>query len=112
METEEVEILKRALDHYGIPMQIVVAVEEFSELTQTLCKVLREDSRETLHAEVIDEIADALLMMTQLVLVFNTEDDKVGQKIKEKIARLTRRMDADKNQTKITDYGGPTDDQN
>lgn len=106
MEPAEVEVLNMALSHYGVPLQIVVAIEEFSELTQTLCKVLRDDPRETLHAEIIDEIADALLMLTQLVLVFNTEDDKVGVKIKEKIARLKKRMDAEKSQTKITDYGG------
>lgn len=37
----ETEVLQRALDTYGSSMQIVVMMEEMSELQKELCKNLR-----------------------------------------------------------------------
>lgn len=80
--------LKSIIDHYGKESQVLMAIEEISELTKELCKDHRgKDNRQ----EIIEEIADVELMLDQLKIMFNvnqmTVDYIKGQKIKRTLER-------------------------
>lgn len=51
----DAEVLQRALDTYGSALQIVVMMEEMSELQKELCKYLRGKYS---PANIAEEIAD------------------------------------------------------
>jgi hypothetical protein len=73
---------RKAIEAYGEVHQITKALEEMSELSKELCKVLC-DYHESLNlgvmpgvpAEVYDhiaeEMADVMIMVTQLEMIFN-----------------------------------------
>ena len=57
------EVLQRALDTYGSTLQIVVMMEEMSELQKELCKYLRGKYS---PANIAEEIADVEIMLEQM----------------------------------------------
>lgn len=59
----EREIIRAALDYYGSENQVVVAIEELSELQKELCKLLR-GKQDTEH--IAEEIADVQIMLAQM----------------------------------------------
>lgn len=82
--------LEKAIEVYGKDMQLNVAIEEFSELIKEICKHKRdEDNRDN----IIEEMADCYIMLTQLEIIFGInyfpDIDKV---IKGKIDRLEKRL--------------------
>lgn len=63
------ELYKTALSAFGIDAQIIVAIEELSELIKELTKYLRGEE------ENIDgEMADVEIMLEQLVFMFNNRE--------------------------------------
>ena len=82
------ELYTRALAVYGETNQIIVAIEELSELQKELCKYLRgEEVRE----QLAEEMADAIIMLEQLVGIFGN-DKRVLQFKCNKKARLWMRV--------------------
>lgn len=86
------KILKDAIDKFGVNPQIDVAIEEFSELIQALCKYKRHGAcRETLST-IKKEMADVSIMFDQLRLIFGDcmlQEDK-------KLIRLKRFLSDEK----------------
>ena len=73
-----------ALIHFGTSAQMIVALEEFSEVSKELCKILR-GSGDMEH--LAEEIADAIIMLEQLRYFFGL-DEKVCKYMDQKIERL------------------------
>ena len=73
MPSVDTEILNKAIDHYGTSPQIDKTIEEMSELTKALLKE-RYARMTKEHQPAIDnvceELADAVIMLNQLVLIF------------------------------------------
>lgn len=97
---QEKSILQKAIETYGVNAQIDVAVEEMAELTKALmkdrinCKFRKQGRFGVLlsgRAAVADEMADVLIMMEQLQMIFNSEY-QVERIKKEKIQRLENRL--------------------
>lgn len=86
---EKRSTLIQAICHFGQQMQMLVAIEEMSELTKEIVKHRRgEDNRR----QVAEEIADVGIMLEQLELMFNCR--KLTQDIREeKLARLKKRLE-------------------
>ena len=67
------DVLNKAIDYYGTSRQIDKSIEEMSELTKALLKE-RYARTTPNHLEAIDnvceELADAVIMLSQLVLIF------------------------------------------
>ena len=61
----------RAFKAFGDRAQYIKAIEELSELTQVLCKRLNGSPVENI--QIIDEIADVLVMANQLRLRFDSK---------------------------------------
>lgn len=62
------DIITAAIDTYGKEHQIIVAIEELSELQKELTKILRGKGNEEHLAE---EMADVRIMLSQLGFIFN-----------------------------------------
>jgi NTP pyrophosphatase (non-canonical NTP hydrolase) len=87
--SEEIEIMRSAIRKNGRPMQTVVAIEEMSELQKELTKFIRgKGNRENL----IEEVADVLVMITQIQIMYHIPDDEVERIMHLKLNRLKERM--------------------
>ena len=88
------QILKAAITKYGTRNQLWVVVEEMSELTKEVCKMVRgEDNRD----HIAEEIADVYIMLEQLRMMAGLTNREVASNIELKINRLRGRL---------TDSGG------
>ena len=79
---------KTALHIYGKSNQLVVALEELSEVQKEICKAMRGKADLDHLAE---EIADATIMLEQVRQIYGL-NNLVCQKMDEKIKRLVNRM--------------------
>ena len=105
---QEKSILQKAIETYGVNAQIDVAVEEMAELTKALVKDRRNCtfSKDDLgilvkgRMSVYDGIADALIMLEQIKMIFDCEKDV--EEIKgQKIQRLENRLQEAQNEQSI-----------
>ena len=80
---------EKAIETYGKEMQMIVAMEEMSELTKELSKCLRKK-----EANVAEEMADVMIMLQQLLIIFNNERE-VELIMQQKIDRLRNRLKFD-----------------
>lgn len=87
------EVLKAAIAHYGEQMQVIVAIEELSELQKELTKFLRGQADER---HINEEMADVEIMLEQLKLIFNNRGPVTHWKHK-KVERLRKRIVANEN---------------
>ena len=78
------KVYTNALIHFGERVQMVVALEELSEVQKEICKKMRGYSNDDRLAE---EIADATIMLEQMRLFFGP-NDLVCKKMDEKVQRL------------------------
>lgn len=62
------EICRAALEVFGAEAQMVMAIEEMSELTKELCKHRR--GRDNVEA-IAEEIADVEIMLQQMAMLFD-----------------------------------------
>ena len=95
---ERAKVYTDALSTFGPNMQLIVALEEMSELQKEITKALRGDLNPMHLAE---EVADATIMLEQLRQIFNINEE-VCDMMDKKIARLAFRVeDAKKKQAFI-----------
>lgn len=80
-QEREAKILEGAIEKWGATTQVVVAIEELSELQKELCKFLRNGSCDqlTMHGEM----ADVSIVLNTLSLIF-------GDPTEWEIAKLER----------------------
>ena len=91
------EVLQNAVDTYGKEAQVDVAIEEMSELIKALLKNRRAEHSpeawdyEKTRQNIFEEIADVVIMLTQLLMIFGGRD-AVQKAINEKVERLATRL--------------------
>lgn len=85
---DRAQVYTNALISYGDTNQMIVAVEELSELQKEICKILRGGEN---FPHLAEEIADATIMLEQLRLIFNI-NDQVCECMDAKIRRLEERL--------------------
>lgn len=93
-QEREGRILEAAIDTWGPEMQIVVAIEEMSELTKALTKYIRANNLAAddivwIATNIREEMADVGIMLNQLSLIFG---DTTEEEIR-KLNRLRRRIE-------------------
>ena len=81
------EIYKKAIAQYGVEPQKKMAIEEMAELMNALMKFDR--GRNTVD-DIIEEIADVTIMMSQLAIIYGQK--AVQLQIDYKTQRLSRRL--------------------
>jgi hypothetical protein len=85
---ERLKVYTNALIAYGEDAQCIVAIEELSECSKEICKVLRGKGDPQHLAE---EIADATIMLEQIRFFFCINDD-VCEWMDSKIKRLDKKL--------------------
>ena len=89
---ERCGVYASALVKWGGAAQITVAIEEMSEVIKALTKFLRDPAHiETAIPSIIEEVADATIMLEQLRLIFGINDE-VCEAMDAKIERLKERV--------------------
>ena len=78
IEVSEEELYKAAVQKFGERAQILVAIEEMSELTKALLKYIRhEDFNQGDYDDIVESIAeeraDVSIMLNQLAVIFGTK---------------------------------------
>ena len=84
MNDYEKQVFRSAISKYGDSNQIIVAIEEMSELIKALCKKLRGRPD---FENIAEEMADVGIMLDQLMIMHDCSF-KVGEIKAAKVARL------------------------
>lgn len=91
------QIINEAIKHYGVNNQMVVCLEELSELQKEVCKYLRgQDNRKHL----IEEIVDVQIMIEQLIQIFEISNDDLFINRMHKLKRLAGRVEDERQRYK------------
>lgn len=85
---EDKELYTKLIQSYGTT-QMIVAIEELSELQKEVCKAFRNKYNKE---NMLGEIADVYIMLEQLKLYFNISDDEVVHTIEDKNKRTRERL--------------------
>lgn len=87
---EIIDTYKQAIKTYGEHAQKLMAIEEMSELTKEICK----DFRGKLNREhLIEEMADVLIMLDQMLVLYKISGEEVGLMRIKKVERLKERLE-------------------
>lgn len=66
-------ILESAIDTFGVDKQLIVAIEELSELQKSISKYIRYDNDKEQIVNILEEIVDVDIMIRQLKKIFDYE---------------------------------------
>lgn len=93
---ERKTVYEHAVDKYGIKPQMLMVIEEMSELTKAICKFFRVpgylEPDEGVIDAIAEETADVTIMLEQLRLILGINDN-VCEHMDQKIERLAERLD-------------------
>ena len=91
MDDEQRQACGEIAEHYGLKKQEIQAVQELSEL---ICVLTRrpEQRTATYTAQIIDEIADSIIMIEQLRQLYCISEHELADRIDYKLARQQNRM--------------------
>lgn len=88
------------MDRYGIERQSLVAMEELSELQKAISKLVRNPKERTkplefkgLRHNLIEEMADALICMDQLIEFYKIDRSEIQELIQAKQERQAKRLE-------------------
>ena len=81
------DFFKELINKYG-KQQLVVAIEELSELQKEICKSLRD---KTNLSNLCEEIADVYIILAQLKIYYDITDTEINKVIEQKIERTKER---------------------
>jgi DNA-directed RNA polymerase subunit RPC12/RpoP len=90
---ETLAVLDDAVATFGAKSQLLMAVEEMSELQKEICKHFR-NSTEISNAELVDEVADVIVTVYQAARLCGIE--AVNRRIDFKIDRLKNKIKHEK----------------
>lgn len=81
--------MKLLIDHYGHESQKMMLLEEMAELQKEICKEFRGE----LNKEAItEEVADVLIMLEQVQMMYDISDIRLLEITNEKLVRQLRRI--------------------
>ena len=87
-------VLQKAREVYGSKNQILVCVEELTELSSVLTKYPRyeneEEAKEALHDKVLDEVADVMIILDHVQNIMGLTNEEIYSRMNAKVERLER----------------------
>lgn len=93
-------IINETLEQYGIEKQSLVAMEELAELQKAISKMVRNPEEKTkplefkgLRNNLIEEMADALICMDQLIEFYKISHYEIQEIILAKQKRQAKRLE-------------------
>lgn len=94
------KIRNETLDRYGIERQSLVAMEELAELQKAISKLVRNPKERTkplefkgLRHNLIEEMADVLICMDQLINFYKIDLSDIQDTIRAKQERQAKRLE-------------------
>lgn len=94
------QINNETMDRYGIERQSLVAMEELSELQKAISKLVRNPEERTkplefkgLRHNLIEEMADILICMDQLINFYKIDRSEIQDTIQAKQKRQAKRLE-------------------
>ena len=87
--TCESNIERQAIATYGKENQLIVAIEELSELQKELCKALRNKAN---IEHIVEEMADVDIIFNQLKIIFEIGENEIEANKRYKLNRLRDRI--------------------
>lgn len=98
--TFDKRIIEETLDRYGIEKQSLVAMEELAELQKAISKLVRNPKEKTkplefkgLRHNLIEEMADVLICMDQLIEFYKISHCEIQDIIQAKQERQAKRLE-------------------
>jgi hypothetical protein len=94
------KIRNETLERYGIEKQSLVAMEELAELQKAISKLVRNPEEKTkplefkgLRHNLIEEMADVLICMDQLIEYYQIQGIEIQDTIRAKQERQAKRLE-------------------
>lgn len=94
------KIIDKTMDRYGIEKQSLVAMEELAELQKAISKLVRNPEERTkplefkgLRQNLIEEMADVLICMDQLIEYYQIQGIEIQDTIQAKQERQAKRLE-------------------
>ncbi|MBQ7129404.1 MAG: hypothetical protein IJO19_05395 [Clostridia bacterium] len=84
------DFIKALIQKYGVETQVLVAVEEMSELQKALLKNINRNSKNL--TEVKEEMVDVSIMLEQLRYIYKISNREFSTIKKNKIERTKKRL--------------------
>lgn len=81
--------LEKIVDNSQNIVQKFIAIEELSELNKEITKDLRGNGNKE---NIKEEIADVYIMLSQLIIIYEIDKDKIDEMIEYKINRTKERL--------------------
>lgn len=91
MNQWENSVYEKAINTWGKNPQLLVLLEEFSELQKEILKNINRGKNNL--DEIIDETADVLIMLEQLQRLYKIKD-QVQKRIPEKLKKVANRLES------------------
>ena len=91
LDEKYIKIINKIINKYGKKAQVLQTVEEMSELTKELIKNINRGKDN--ESEITLEIADVLIMIMQLVEIYDIDGDKILGAMEYKLLRQDERME-------------------
>ena len=82
-------IYEAAIAKYGESKQLIKAMEELSELQQSICRVFCDRGDED---NIIEEIVDVEIMLEQVKMIFDIPEEIIEEVKMQKVERLEKRL--------------------
>lgn len=82
-------LVARTIEKYGEGKQLIVGIEELSELQKEICKALRGKAD---RDHIVEEFGDVLIMLSNIKQIYNISDDEIISVIQTKQQRTIDRM--------------------
>lgn len=100
MHELDARVNNETMDRYGIERQSLVAMEELSELQKAISKLVRNPEEKTkplefkgLKNNLIEEMADVLICMDQLIEYYQIQGIEIQDIIQAKQERQAKRLE-------------------
>lgn len=84
--------IEKSIEHYGKELQSIVCMEECAELIQAISKIQRKGLNDELKNHLAEEIADVMICVKMLRIMYRITDNEVSEWINYKIERQQERM--------------------
>ena len=81
--------MKLLIDHYGHESQKMMLLEEMAELQKEICKEFRGELNKD---AITEEVADVLIMLEQVQMMYDISDIRLLEITNEKLVRQLRRI--------------------
>ena len=92
MTQAEKDLYERNIQYHGIEQETTVAMEECAERRQAISKCKRCGWIDKYRENLIEEIADVLIIINELQLIYDISNDDIENIKKYKIDRMDYRI--------------------